>query len=62
MTLKKYIEMYNEDHGSECYSAFGLDKEKLKNGGEYYMRYNKNDMELYIKYNVIEKILDTRRK
>ncbi len=58
--LNHYIELYKEQHGSECYTPFGYNEEKLLNGGKSFMRYDKNDMRLYHQYNVISEILERR--
>jgi len=59
--LDYYIKEYKEQYGSECMTQFGYNEEKLINGGESFMRYDKNDMKLYYRYNVICEILDKRK-
>ena len=59
--LDHYIKEYKEQYGSECMTQFGYDEEKLINGGESFMRHDKNDMRLYYQYNVICEILERRK-
>lgn len=58
--LDHYIESYKEQYGSECYTQFGYDEERLINGGRSFMKYDKNDMRLFHQYNVISEILERR--
>ena len=60
--LNYHIKNFQEQYGSECYIPFGLDKEKVIDGGKSFMRNDKNDMSLYYQYNVICEILDRRNK